>query len=116
MEGAAEVFENIHAAQTTLVPDGGATSRAKTKEDKLGLQNQVRGSRRVPSSQHSCKRNYSACDIQSLRPSYSPRPSRFRVPSTRVRGREILRSAPVQSSREHSARPTCGPAFSCRWY
>src|SRR5919112_6180675 len=42
MEGAAEVFESTLAAQTTRVPVGGARSRANTKEDKLGLQKQVR--------------------------------------------------------------------------
>jgi hypothetical protein len=41
MEGAAEVFESTLAAQSTQVPDGGARSRAKTKEDKLGSKNRL---------------------------------------------------------------------------
>jgi hypothetical protein len=114
MEGAAEVFENIHAAQTTLVPDGGATSRAKTKEDKLGLQNQVRGSRRVPSSQHSCNASFNTPDIQAPGKHYTLRPTRFWVLFTGVRGRKILPSAHVQRSRKYRARPACGPAVSSR--
>jgi hypothetical protein len=88
MEGAAEVFESTHAAQTTLVPDGGATSRAKTKEDKLGFLKQVRvqGGSRARSiaaggivADATCRRHarhHTLC------------PNRFWVLFTRVRGRD----------------------------
>lgn len=98
MEGAAEVFECSLAAQTTRVPDGGARSRAKTKEDKLGFLKQVRvqGGSRARSIAASGIIAHATCRRQARHHTLCP--NRFWVLFTRVRGRDPQKCARTEFS------------------
>ena len=61
-----------------------------SEEGKLGLLKQSRDLVGVPSSQHSCKGNSNAPDIQAVVPHHTLCPTRFWVLFTRVRRRVVL--------------------------